>query len=499
MLASQRQGELRHHVVLAVLHRVTGLATRGVHLGDDRALESALGRIARMRGLVSDAVADAAADASYLIFERPRIERLAERTSKQLEVWLGEAESKPEAPPEDVLLHLADAPRHVFERVGRWLGDPDPRRRAIAVAAYLRRLYSPRVPSRHLSSLGGEGWFDRFEFSGGRTVLGATCAPAQLVGRAERLLGVATGELDAGDWPPVEAIELFVPIEDEAGIDALLRPLKPLVPGDESPGRLTVTAVTPEGECLHRTYTVSSAGLRPAEAYHGIHPETAHRVDLDRLDGFELERIPSTENVYCFHGHSRVVPSDERIFVLADARSRSPDDGREAALHVPAFEHAFYEATRALRTILRLRDPKRRLHWNRIAVFVSPAIYLDPDIAQTLSRRLAPATRNLGLEKVVVRLEILHRSAPEHPPEPVEFVISDITGSNMEIRRRDPHTAPLEPSSDRRGAAGSSTPTRSSGCSPAAGGDARPPVWGPAGSFRWGASRSSTWTPRAGR
>ena len=179
----------------------------------------------------------------------------------------------------------------------------------------------------------------------------------------------------------------------------------------------------------------------------GIHPETARRIDLDRLDNFVLERIPASDGIYCFYGRSRAAPADERIFVLADARSRSPEDGREAALHLPAFEHAFYEATRALRTILGERDPERRLQWNRIALFVAPAIYLNPDVAQRLARRLAPATRHLGIEKVVVRLSLLDRAAPELPARAVEFVISDLTGSGMEIRQREPRTERLEPSS----------------------------------------------------
>jgi acetyl/propionyl-CoA carboxylase alpha subunit/acetyl-CoA carboxylase carboxyltransferase component len=444
VLASQLGPGLRHHLVLAVIARVAELSARGLHLGDDRDLEAALGQIAGMRGLVSDAVADAAADAAYTIFERPRSELLAERTSKQLEIWLAEAETDPKAPPEEVLLHLADAPRPIFDRVGRWLSDPDPRRRAIATAAWLRRLYSPRVPTRHLSSLRGEGWFDRFEFDGAGAVLAATCRPDQLAGRAERLLVVA-GETREG--APVRAVEILVPVEGDAEGTGALAPIETLRSAAHAP-RLTVTLVPAAGECHHHTWLASDAGLHPQPAYHGIHPETARRIDLERLDAFELERIPAVENVYCFHGKSREVPADERIFVLADARSRSPDDGREAALHVPAFEHTFYEAARALRTILRTRDPKRRLHWNRIAVFVSPAIFLDPAIAGTLARRLAPATRHLGLEKVVVRLELLDRDSPERPASPVEFVISDITGSSMEIHRREPHSAPLEPRSD---------------------------------------------------
>ena len=78
---------------------------------------------------------------------------------------------------------------------------------------------------------------------------------------------------------------------------------------------------------------------------------------------------------------------------------------------------------------------------------MAPAIYLDPDVAQRLARRLAPATRHLGIEKVVVRLSLLDRAAPERAPRSIEFVISDLTGSNMEIRQREPRTERLEPSS----------------------------------------------------
>ena len=205
--------------------------------------------------------------------------------------------------------------------------------------------------------------------------------------------------------------------------------------------------MAPDGALAHRTFVYSAQGLRAEPDDLGVHPETARRIDLDRLDHFELERIPASDGIYCFYGRSRAVPADERIFVLADVRSRSPDDGRDAALHLPAFEHAFYEATRALRTILGERDPERRLQWNRIALFVAPAIYLEPDVAQRLARRLAPATRHLGIEKVVVRLSLLDRAAPALPPRSVEFVISDLTGSNMEIRQREPRTERLEPSS----------------------------------------------------
>ena len=98
-----------------------------------------------MRGLLADPLADAATLARYSIFEAPVLEQQAERTSKEVEGWLDAAESELRPPPKGVLVHIADAPKAIFDRVGRWINHSDPRRRAIAVAAYLRRLYAPGV------------------------------------------------------------------------------------------------------------------------------------------------------------------------------------------------------------------------------------------------------------------------------------------------------------------------------------------------------------------
>ena len=47
-----------------------------------------------------------------------------------------------------------------------------------------------------------------------------------------------------------------------------------------------------------------------------------------------------------------------------------------------------------------------------------------------------------------MRLRLLDRELPEKPAVPVEIVISDITGSNMEIEWRAPRRSPLEPRTD---------------------------------------------------
>ena len=447
MLAAQLPAELRDRLVLGLLGRVTALARSGVQLRSDAKLAAALRGIAGMRGGVSHAVADAAIEARYVIFERPEIEHEAERTSEQVEAWLAAVESQPTAPPEDVLRHVADAPRGVFDRVGRWLADSDPRR-AIALAAHLRRTYSPSEPNLHVTSRQGGIWIDRLEFPGHRTVLGAAAAPQEIGATAARLFEAAQRERDSHEWPAVQAIELFVPAGDGSHAEDLVKGLEPVLAGGLPSGRFTLNLVRSGGPDSHRSFVPTQDGFREDDTLHQIHPEAARRIDLERLAGFELSRIPGSEGIYCFHGRSREVASDERIFVLADLRSRSPDEAREADLHIPAFERAFYEASRSLRAILTLLDPKRRLQWNRIVIFVAPEIFLDPDVVERLANRLAPATRHLGLEKVLVRLKLLDREAPERPAQETEIVISDVTGSQMNVLWREPRRSRLLPRSE---------------------------------------------------
>jgi acetyl/propionyl-CoA carboxylase alpha subunit/acetyl-CoA carboxylase carboxyltransferase component len=448
LLATQRSGELHHRLLLAVLRCVTRLAASGIHLGDDRVLQDALLRLAGMRGLVTDAVADAALEASYLIFERPAIEREAERTSKRLEAWLAAAAAEPTAPPEEVLRHLIDAPRAVFDRVGDWIADPDPRRRAIALAAHLRRLYAPAPLASHASELQESFPLYRIELSAGRVVLGSACRPEELPAAAQLLCKAAASERDRHEWPAVYALELFTLLADGADPTALAESVRGALGEGLPAGRLTLDLVVPGGPDRHFSFVPSREGLRLDTSLHGVHPEAAARIDLGRLTKFELERCEAPDGIYCFHGRARDEAGDERLFVLADVRGRSPDDGHEAELYVPIFEQAFYDATRALRTLLGVRDPKRLLQWNRVTICVAPVVALDRDLAGRISQRLAPAVRNLGIEKVVARLRLLDRALPEKPPVPVEIVITDITGSNMEIEWRAPRRSPLEPRTD---------------------------------------------------
>ncbi|MEZ4332320.1 MAG: carboxyl transferase domain-containing protein [Myxococcota bacterium] len=435
-------------LVLGILRRITALASRGIYMGDDDQLAKALHRIARMRPQVSDAVADAALEASYVIYQQPGIEERARRSSSSVERWLAQAEIDLVAPPSGVLLEVASSPRLVFERVGRWIGGDDSNRRAIALAAHVQRRYAPCIPEAYRAvRVDGEP-IHCVEYKERGVVLAATGAPSEALVWMDRLMRGAESLRERDPGTPILALEYLIPAGTGVDWEPLLAGIEDAWRDHDFSWRITVGSLTADGEGdIYRTLVRRGGRLELASEHYDLHPETAQRISLDRYAAFDLERLQSEEGIYAFHGRAKNAPGDERIFVLADARDRSPEPGRELYHHLATFERVFNRAARRLRTILQIHDPRRRLQWNRIAIFVAPAIFIEPEVANDIARRLAPATRHLGLEKVVVRLNRLDRARPDDPAEPCELVISD-SGEQIELLWRPPHDAPLTPAAE---------------------------------------------------
>lgn len=170
----------------------------------------------------------------------------------------------------------------------------------------------------------------------------------------------------------------------------------------------------------------------------------AIRTALARFEAFDLERLPAPRGLACVRALDRQAAGDERIFVVAEVRGRRHRAGRLTRLHLAAFQSAFHDATRLLRSALAARDPENRLQWNRILLVVEPPVVLGPGVVDELVRRLAPATRRLGLEKVLVRFSRLEPEALEQDGVPTELVVSDLTGSRLEIELRSPRDSALQ-------------------------------------------------------
>jgi acetyl-CoA carboxylase carboxyltransferase component len=263
-------------------------------------------------------------------------------------------------------------------------------------------------------------------------------APNQIGERCAELL---QGELASGT-----ALELLVPLRETDSADACWESIVSSVGAAPDAKHLTVTFISERLDLTHRTLRLPKGPSEEATelALHGLHPEAAERVEFHRYQSFELERLEAEEGIYCFHGRSREVPDDERFFVLAEVRGRPRDPRPHAQAYVPLFERSFYAAARALRQMIGLRDPRRRLQWNRIVLFVAHPVVFEEGLDEQLAQKLYPATRHLGLERVGVRVKALEGEADKGPKD-LEVIIADPSGSRMEVHRREPHTAPLIP------------------------------------------------------
>ena len=149
LLASQRSAELRHRLVLAVLRCVTRLAwTRHPPAATTACCRTRSRASPALRGLVSDAVADAALEARYVIFERPA-HRARGGAHQQAPRGLARGGGGgADGAAEEVLRAPGRGAARGLRPRRRWIADADPRRRAIALAAHLRRLYAPAPPPR---------------------------------------------------------------------------------------------------------------------------------------------------------------------------------------------------------------------------------------------------------------------------------------------------------------------------------------------------------------
>ena len=157
----------------------------------------------------------------------------------------------------------------------------------------------------------------------------------------------------------------------------------------------------------HFTFRQSGDAFEEEKLYRGFHPMMGQRLHLWRLSNFNIERLPSVEDVYLFHAVARDNPKDQRLFALAEVRDLTPvrdDTGR--VVQLPHLERMFAEALAGIRVYQSRRSPHERLYWNRILLNVWPSFAIKPEEFHDILQRLAPSTDGLGLEQVVLRAHV---------------------------------------------------------------------------------------------
>jgi acetyl-CoA carboxylase carboxyltransferase component len=308
----------------------------------------------------------------------------------------------------------------------------------IALSALVRRLYASQTPEAHGSELVEGRNVDRSRYHG-RQVLAMAADPLELGAAVQSLARLAAAH-------DTLALELVVTVTEETAAAPLLERIGAALPEGLPAARLTLSLLWPGGSSHH---TLTAAGEPfPPRALHGLHPETAARIELWRYDNFELERLWSPPDIYCFHARARQEPDDERLLVLGDVRARPVPEGDDTELFAAIFERAFQDASRALRLNLGVRDPRRLLHRNRLVMHLAHPLVLDALTAQRMARRrLLPNIRHLGVEETIVRIKLRSARRPQDPPREIEVRGSDLVSSRLELTWRRPCPQPLAPAS----------------------------------------------------
>ena len=447
MLASQVAPPQRQRIILALLRQVESLVQHGVVADRAWELEEALTRLADMRGLVSDAVADAAIDARYEIYERPGIDAGLERTGQDLDEWFSVGGRGVEQPSNHIIRDMADSPRPIFDRVARGISDVDENKRVLAIQVHLQRIYSPISIVDWKFSIHGKLSVVEATLEDERVVIASACLPDDISDSAALLKEAASRRREHHEWPAVFSIELLVSAEESFSITEAARRLQRCIKSGFSARRFTLSVVSMGKASQCETFLPTQSSCKKLDRAFGLHPECLSRIDLERLEKFDLKRMDAPEDIYAFKARALEAEGDERIIVLAEVRSRRDHPDRHEEVNPAAFEKAFIEATRVMRRLVAEIDPKRRLQWNRICIYCGPPVRLDSDLTSNMIRRLWPTARRLGLEKVIVRANLIDEKS-SGPMRQTEFVISDITGSNIDLITRDPRRRPLESVSD---------------------------------------------------
>jgi len=195
------------------------------------------------------------------------------------------------------------------------------------------------------------------------------------------------------------------------------------------------------------TWRPSESGYWEETAYRGIHPMMAKRLHLWRFKNFNLERLPSVEDVYLFRAIAKENLGDERLFAVAEVRDLTAvrdEDGRVVAL--PYLEYMFQQALAGIRVFQAQRPVRERLFWNRVLLYVWPPIDFSLSERSRMIRKLLPATRGLGLEQVRIRGFMARRRGEEPRDTIVQIWNPSGHGPTIELLEPRPHAMePLSP------------------------------------------------------
>jgi len=274
-------------------------------------------------------------------------------------------------------------------------------------------------------------------------VVGVACEQDELAGGLAALAAhVADGEHVADLYvrlaTPTAAQELA------AAVDAALADVE--LPA--ALGRVAVAAAAPGDEVAHHLSWRRRDGRWVEDVvFRGLHPMVGERLQLWRLENFDLTRLHGPGDVHVFDAVAREQPGDERLVAVAEVRDATPvRDADGSLIALPELERVLVACLDGIRRARAEDARRRRLEWNRVMLFVWPPVEISLGEVAAVAKRLVPLTGGLGIEQVLVQGRVIDPDTGAQAE--VTFRLGYRPGAGMTMSVTEPPTAPMRPLDD---------------------------------------------------
>ncbi len=408
---------------------IIGLLERHLQRGEalsprtDEAFRKLLGRLIHATRGLFPAVSDLAREVRYRCFEQPVFERARKQIYAQAEENLAYLAANPNPPDlRQRLAALVECPQPLSGLFsGRYAAAP-PALRELMLEVVTNRYYRGQTLTkfRTVPMEGGCCVSAEYEEDGRHVHIFSTNTEYLHLSNTARAMFACIEEVPADHdvvidfyaWNPEflsdqEFIEQEV--REKLNHVGFPRRIERILVAISGPGRSPGMA-----GMQHFTYRPADGKYEEEKLVRGVHPMMAERLHLWRLSNFKVERLASVEDVYLLYAVANDNPKDERLFAVVEIRDLTPVRDQEGRIvQLPHLERMFAEAVAGMRLFQSRRNPNRRLHWNRILLYVWPPLNFKRKELEEIVHKLAPSTDGLGLEQVVVRARIPHPATGE--------------------------------------------------------------------------------------
>ena len=382
----------------------------------EESFRTLLDRLISISNGLYPAISDLAREVRYRYFDQPLFEQARKKVYSQIEDQLTYLAANPGAADRHERARaLVECPQPLVRLLSSRFGGADPSLRKLLLEAMTWRYYRIRKLEGFRTTLidGHCCSSAEYDHEGKRIHVFTTHTDYSQLSQAARVLFPLIAEVPADhdiviDFYAWQSSPLGDPEATQQEVHGVLNQAG----FPRSIRRIVVEVAGPEyaqgaGGMQHFTYRPTSNGYAEEKLFRGIHPMMAARLHLWRLSNFNIERLPSVEDVYLLHAVARDNPKDERLIACAEVRDVTPvRDETGRIVQLPHLERMLTEALASIRLFQSRRPANQRLHWNRILLYIWPPLRLERDELRDLVRRLTPATEGLGLEQVVVRVRI---------------------------------------------------------------------------------------------